>query len=354
MKSILIIQQKMIGDVLLTSILCEALKKRNPENTIDYLVYTNTIPVIKENPFIDTIVEFKNEYKKNRRSFINFLKSIRNKKYDLVIDAYGKTESNLITLCSGAPEKISYYKWYTNFIYTKTINRKPVVLTNAGNALENRLRLIFKEEEITDNIIAPKIFITDQERTDAKEYLKSQGLLENKPLVMISVLGSTIDKTLPFEYMATIIDEFVNLTQSNILFNYIPNQVKDAQLIYDLTSDSTKKNIYFDVFGKSLREFIGILSHCDMLIGNEGGAVNMAKALNLKTFTIFSPWIRKDAWNMFEDGIQHDSVHLMDFKPEVYTNKIPKDLKDRSIELYKEFSPDFIIPRLTDYLQTSK
>jgi len=49
MRKILVIQQKMIGDVLVSSILPETLARAYPEARVDYLIYENTYPVIKEN-----------------------------------------------------------------------------------------------------------------------------------------------------------------------------------------------------------------------------------------------------------------------------------------------------------------
>ncbi|WP_299314071.1 glycosyltransferase family 9 protein [uncultured Aquimarina sp.] len=351
---ILVIQQKMIGDVLTSTIICEALKKEYPKATIDYLVNSSTKPVIQENPFFDHIIEFKNKYRDSKKEFYSFLKEIKKLKYDLVIDAYGKLESNLISYFSKAPKKISFYKWYTRFLYSEVIYRKSEPITNASIAIENRLRLVYSENKITANIIRPKIFLTEEEKNISKQYLKNNGITSETPLIMISVLGSEMRKTLPFNYMAKVIDEIVTTTSANILFNYIPNQEKDAKAIYDLTTKNTRKHIHFNVFGKSLREFIAILSHCNILIGNEGGAVNMAKALDKPTFTIFSPWIIKKDWNMFEDGIKHDSVHLYDSKPELYDNKTPKEMKNKALELYKNLSSELIIPKLRSYLQNLK
>ncbi|MDH7447009.1 glycosyltransferase family 9 protein [Aquimarina sp. 2201CG14-23] len=351
---ILVIQQKMIGDVLTSTIICEALRKKHPDATIDYLVNSNTKPVILENPFFDQVIEFKNEYRDHKKKFYSFLKEIKKSKYDLVIDAYGKLESNLISYFSKAPKKVSFYKWYTQFLYSEVIYRKAEPITNASIAIENRLRLVYSESEMVSNIINPKIFLTEAETNASKAYLESHKITSEKPLVMIGVLGSEMRKTLPFEYMAKVIDEIVFTTKANILFNYIPNQEADAKSIYELTNTNTKKHIHFNVFGKSLREFIAILFHCDMLIGNEGGAVNMAKALDKPTFTIFSPWIIKKDWNMFEDGSIHDSVHLYDFKPELYGNKTPKEMKDSALELYKSFSSELIIPKLSSYLKNVK
>jgi len=52
---ILVIQQKMIGDVLVSSIICNNLRKAYPDAQIDYLVYESTTPVLEGNTAIDTI-----------------------------------------------------------------------------------------------------------------------------------------------------------------------------------------------------------------------------------------------------------------------------------------------------------
>ncbi len=167
---------------------------------------------------------------------------------------------------------------------------------------------------------------------------------------MISVLGSGTLKTYPFEYMAEVIDRIVDETNGQILFNYIPNQEADAKAIYDLCQSQTQSQIFFHVFGKSIREFLAITQHCDALIGNEGGAVNMAKALEIKTFTIFSPWIDKNTWSIFEDDTQNVSVHLKDFKPNIYINSEEKRMKSRALELYTQFSPSLFNDELKSFL----
>ncbi|WP_109298772.1 glycosyltransferase family 9 protein [Aquimarina sp. AU474] len=347
---ILVIQQKMIGDVLASTVICETLRKEHPDATIDYLVYSNTKAVIKNNPFFDNIIEFKQEYRNNKKAFYLFLKQIRKQRYSIVIDAFGKLESNLISLFSNAPKRISFYKWYTQLIYTEVVYRKANPLTNASTAIENRLRLVLPEHRIASEIVKPKIFLDQEEKARAKEFLESNGIHTKDPLIMISVLGSEKRKTLPFDAMAKVIDEIVSTTAANILFNYIPDQEKDAKTIYDLTLPRTQQRIHFNVYAKSLRGFIAILSCCNALIGNEGGAVNMAKALELSTFTIFSPWIIKKDWNMFEDGIDHDSIHLADVKPELYSDGPSKKMKDQSLELYQQFSAESIIRKLRGYL----
>jgi heptosyltransferase-2 len=254
-----------------------------------------------------------------------FTKLLHEEKYNVVIDVYSKFSSNLISLCSKAKIRISKYKWYSSFIYTHTYPDAYITKTNAGLALENRLQLLEPIDIVNAPIVKPKIYLSKIERVHSKQYLESNSIDLNKPLFMIAVLGSGPSKTYPFQYMARILDTIIETRpDSQILFNYMPQQKNEARAILDLCAPETKRQVYFNVFGKSLREFLAITYHCQALIGNEGGATNMAKALNIPTFTIFSPWIIKEAWNMFEDNKTHISIHLKDIEPELYEGKKPK------------------------------
>ncbi|MFT3795784.1 glycosyltransferase family 9 protein [Flavobacterium sp.] len=351
MKKILVIQQKMIGDVLASSIICNNLRRMFPGAQIDYLVYPFTKPVIENNPNIDHIVLFDEASRKSKSAFLKFLLSIRKEKYDMVVDAYGKTESNLVVAFSGANTKIGFRKSYTNFLYTKTVEEISKPLTNAGLALENRINLIRHLLPNFDFDIKPRIFLTDSEMENGRQILDSNGIDRSQKIYMIGVLGSGENKTYPFAYMAKVLDFIVEKTHAVLLFNYMPSQIKEARAIFDLCQPETQQHIKIDVVPGSIREFLSITHHCDALIGNEGGAVNMAKAIDIPTFTVFSTWIKKEAWNSFEDGNKHVSVHLKDFKPELYGNKSPKDMKDAAMELYQNYTPDLILPTLADYLQ---
>jgi len=118
MKKVLVIQQKMIGDVLASTLLCEHLKIHFPEAQVHFLINEHTRAVVDGNPFIDKIVIFKNEFKKEKTQFYRFLKEIKKEQYDVVIDVYCKLESNLISYFTKAAIKISYKKWYSKFIYS--------------------------------------------------------------------------------------------------------------------------------------------------------------------------------------------------------------------------------------------
>tara|TARA_B100000809_G_C15076526_1_gene508032 strand:- start:34 stop:1071 length:1038 start_codon:yes stop_codon:yes gene_type:complete len=342
----------MIGDVLTTSILFEALKAEHPDAELHYVINSHTYPVIENNPCIDKLLFVTPEMEHNKSKFLAFLNVIKKEKYDAVIDVYSKFSSNLMTKFSRAKIKISKKKWYTSHYYTHSFKDAKTPETNAGLAIENRLQLL---QPLCDNIpktLKPKVYLTPKEIEDSKQFLINSKIDLSQPLFMISVLGSSKNKTYPFKYMAKVVDKIIlEQPRSQVLFNYIPKQKEDAKAILELCSTESKKHILFEVFGKSLREFLAITSHCDTVIGNEGGAINMAKALNIPTFTIFSPWILKEAWSMFDNDTTNISIHLKDVKPKLYEGKSLKKMKGEVFSLYDSFPPQVIIPKLKVYLK---
>lgn len=340
----------MIGDVLASSVLFEALKETYPNSELHYVINSHTFPVVENHQFIDEFKFITTEMEDNKREFYKFLKSIKKERYDAVIDVYSKLSSNIITKFTDAKIKISKYKHYTAPFYTHTFKQAKEAKTNAGLAIENRLRLL-EPLDVPYRIIKPRIYLTETEIDTAKQSLINAHIDLNKPIFMIGVLGSRDNKTYPLPHMADLIDTIVEETNGQILFNYIPNQATEANIVYNFCKKATKKQIYFNLFGQGLREFFALTHHCVAFIGNEGGATNMAKALDIPTFTIFSPWILKEAWNMFDDDKKYVSVHLKDVKPELYEGKSLKSMKNDAFSLYEAFPPKYIIPRLKEYLK---
>lgn len=342
---VLIIQQKMIGDVLATSILFEAIKHHYPGAELHYVINTHTFPVVENNPFIDKFIFITPEIEDSKTKFFKFLRSCKRKRYDALIDVYGKFSSALISAFTNASTKSAYHKTYTSFIYSDAIKRIKNPQHNASLAVENRMRLL-ECLDIPFKLYSPKIYLMDLEIEQTKSYLEKNKINLSEPLYMISVLGSSAIKTYPAEYMARLLD-FILATKPNaqILFNYIPKQEKEAKVIFDLCIKKTQQHIFFNVFGNNLREFLSITQHCTALIGNEGGANNMAKALNIPTFTIFSPYLNKENWFGDNENDQHTAVHLADYMD--YDIALAKKTP---LDYYLKFKPELLLKKLDHFL----
>ncbi|MFS4494599.1 glycosyltransferase family 9 protein [Maribacter sp. 2308TA10-17] len=349
-KKFLIIQQKMIGDVLTSTVICEKLKNIYPDCIIHFVANENTLAVLEHNPNIDRITVFEKKYKTSKKAFYIFLKSLRRESYDTVIDAYGKLESNLMSLFSRAEYKIALEKWYTRWIYSHTIKENLVPQHNIPLAIQNRLNLLSPIlKETNSDIYFPKIYLTAAEIQNAKNEVTALKTSPEEKFIMISILGSSPMKTYPAEYMAEVLDTIASHTNAKILFNYIPNQREEAFVIYEKCKAVTQKQIEINFYANSLRDFLSLLSQCSVLIGNEGGAVNMAKALHMPTFCIFSPFILKGAWHSDSSQL-HKSVHLRDFKPDTLKNVDKNYIKKNIQNLYADFEPALFQDSLVEFL----
>lgn len=347
---ILVIQQKMIGDVLLSSIICNNLREAYPNAQIDYLVYEFTTPVLEGNISIDNVILFQEKHRKSKRALLQLALSIRATKYDLLIDAYSKLESWLIVALSGAKRKISYKKPGRTFLYTDNVPLEAYPKTNLRLAIERRLSLLEPLNLSISIDPLPKLFVTEKERNAAKTLLEQHQVPTQKKKIMISLLGSENLKNYPLQYMANVLDSIASNRDVVILFNYLPKQIEAAKTVYNTCQKETQQKIYFEVLGEDLRSYIALMNECEVIIGNDGGAINMAKALNKPSFILFSPWIEKNIWATFEDGIRHCSVHLQDFKPELFASKSKKELTKKALTLYQEFKPEFFLEQLNQFL----
>lgn len=348
----LVIQQKRVGDVLISTIICNNLKKKYPNCSIDFMCYTNSVDVLIGNPNIDNIIVLSHKVRKSYPSLFKFIFEIRAKKYDVVIDVYNKLETNLITLFSGANIKIAYHKWYSSIFYTHNLKRfDNSKQTNYGLAIENRLLLLapleFNKNEINPY---PKLYVSQEESEKTLHLFEQHNIDKNSKIIMISLLGSEENKTYPLEYMAKVVEYVADNKDVTILFNYFENQIKDAKKIYNFCSKETQEKIRFDLLGSDLRSFISIMNQCDAIVGNDGGAINIAKALNKPAFTIFSPFVGKKTWATFEDGLRNISVHLNEYKPELLAPLHHDEIKKNYTSFYKEFTPELFQKKILFFL----
>ncbi|SDB20617.1 heptosyltransferase-2 [Flavobacteriaceae bacterium MAR_2010_188] len=346
---VLIIQQKMIGDVLTSTVLFEELKDKHPISELHYLINENTAAVVENNPFIDKVKIVSKETIKDSLKFYSLIKNLRSEHYEIIIDAYGKMSSLSVCLAINASKKIGYYKSYSRFIYTHPIKRLRAPENHNSLAIENRLRLLLPLN-MEFNQVLPKIYLSDVEKDEASNFLKSKGIDLDKPLIMISVLGSNLKKSYPNNYMALLLDFISRKIDCQMLFNYIPTQLKEVQDVYRLCNEKTQSAIKLDVYAKSLRSFLGVTSFCDAMIGNEGGANNMAKALNIPTFSIFNPHLNKRNWfGKFEEK-KHTAIHLRDY---IAMSPIEiKKAKKNPTPFYLKLNPELVTPKLEKFIET--
>jgi len=348
MKKILIIQNKRIGDVLISSVIANNIKKIFPESRVDFMAYDFTNGVIENNPNIDSIIPINEKELKKIPNLIKMIRKVRKEHYDIIFDPYSKLQSRLICYFSGAKYRIGNKRKHKKLplrFYSHPVNLLDEKTQVCGKAIEDRINLITSVFPLENPDFEPKITLTAAE----KAYPKLDQY--KHPVLMLGILGSTPQKSMPYEYIAEIVDYLASNYKVHILFNYAPKQKAEADKIYALCQH--KESIILDIYEDSIRGFVRLMYACDLMVANEGGIVHIAKALNKPTFTIFSPYVNKDHWASFEDGKLHESIHLLEEKPDLFdtfTFEERKKIEENPHALYKQLTPEMIIPKLEKFL----
>ncbi|PHR14688.1 MAG: ADP-heptose--LPS heptosyltransferase [Aequorivita sp.] len=348
MKKILVIQNKRIGDVLLSSVIANNIKKVFPDSEITFFAYNYTTGVLENNPNIDRIIAVDEKKLKQLPNLFKTILEMRREKFDIIFDPYAKFQSRMICLGSNAKYRIGFKREHKKLklpFYTHPVNFKKKATLPCGRGIEDRINLIQSVFQLENADYEPKIFLTEKEQN-----LNEVEAIQ-RPIIMLGVLGSTPQKSMPYEYIAKIIDFITEKYNVTILFNYAPQQKTEAMKIYEMCS--CKEQINLDIYAASIRGFAVLMNQCNLLVSNEGGSVHIAKALEKPTFTIYSPYIDKDAWNSFEDGKFHQSIHLLEESPNLFSSFTPEERKRIEANpdsLYLKLTPEMILPKLKPFL----
>jgi heptosyltransferase-1 len=116
--SILIIKLSAIGDVVHSLPLLEVLKKKFPLARIDWLVEEDASGIIEAHPLLDRLLVFprktwlrrftgKGDSVSVAREAARFIRELRSKRYDIVIDLQGLLKSGILTFLARGKRKIA-------------------------------------------------------------------------------------------------------------------------------------------------------------------------------------------------------------------------------------------------------
>ena len=126
-KKILICQTAFLGDVILATVLVEALRHRFPHATIDFLVRKNNEQVLDRHPFLRRVFIWDKIVHK-WRNYGRLLLDIRRQEYDLLVNVQRHFSTGLLTIFSGAKVSCGYsanpLSWFFSFRADHSLQNK--------------------------------------------------------------------------------------------------------------------------------------------------------------------------------------------------------------------------------------
>ncbi len=186
---ILLIKPSSLGDVIHALPVLHGLRTRYPQAHIAWLISRSFAPIIARHPELDELIVFdRNQFARLGRSpgatraFFTFVRALRRRRFDLVVDLQGLFRSGFFARATGAPVRLGLREarelaWLA---YTHRIPRGgPDVHAVERNYAVARW-LGFEDVPVTMNLA-----ISPAERADARTLLADAGVPAGRPFVAI-------------------------------------------------------------------------------------------------------------------------------------------------------------------------
>jgi heptosyltransferase-2 len=352
----LVIQLRQIGDVLISTTLCETLKKSFPHSQVDYCVYPYAAAMALNNPSIDHVLIIPNGAKNNALwKLIKNIIFMRKQKYDYAIEVLNTPKSINLARLSGAKTIIGRATGQRRARhYDIAVSYAADFLADvaASDSVKNRLALLSPVAQSLNYVTDYKIYLTATELTAAKENLISAGVDFTKPLFFFSLSSRTPQqKQWPLPYFIETINTCIKKYDAQIITAPGANSIVDDE---SAKSQLEKPNNFFMFASLNLREAAAIISYCNLFIGNDSGPRHMAIGVGTPSVAIFSPQLNHYDWDL-PGHVKHRSVTLKNILKLTKADyiKFQKAVKDSDIQTYyAKITPELVLAEIDSLYQS--
>ena len=339
---ILVVRFKQIGDAILSSVICKSLKETYPEAEIDYVLYDHVAPLFEHQEYLNKVISISKNEQKNPFKYLKKVWNVTRADYDIVIDIMSTPKSEVFTLLSRkAKYKIGRWKPKRGYTYTHSIPEPSSEFDKAEKFLKMLKPLSDDGIDVKLNKNYSLTFLPE-EKNDLRKRMEEAGVNFNKIIIPLAINSRRESKVYPIDLMKELAKKILDEFDCQIILYYSPNEKEFAKKFHeDLNWD---KRIVSDINTKSIRELGALLSNCDIFVGNEGGPRHLAQAIDIPSFSIFSPGSSKRDW-LSRDNKRHEGIEPRD----VLLDKTYDNLSYE--EKYRLITPDIILEKVKEKME---
>jgi heptosyltransferase-1 len=288
--NILIVKLSAIGDVIHTLPSLAALRRLYPDAHITWVVEEAASPIVKGNPYLDTlIISRRKTWSENLKKRIHlgetlkearmFIRQLRQRPYDIVIDFNGLMKSAILVLISGAQRKIGYdsLQELSGLFYNEKIYENM-----SKHAVDRYLDFVHHLGKASEN---PEFYLpvsqADGEAVDT--LLDNAGISKEKKFVAMSPMSFAGETRLWYEdRFAALADRIITELKMGVVFTGMGS----GGMIERIQSLMTNNALNLE--GKtSLLELAHLYKHAALLITPDSGPMHIAAAVGTPVIALF-------------------------------------------------------------------
>ncbi len=273
-KNILVIKLRGIGDVVLSTIVLNPLKKSFPNASINFLTEFPGKEYLKFIDDIDEIILFKRKSTSSR--FIQLFQ-LRNRHYDIVLDLFSNPATALVTFFSGAKYKIGFPYRGRKYAYNVIGPEE----RSAHHAADLHLEML-KYAGLETDTAKLRFKLSDQDKYFADSFINKNNLLDTSIFCLLPS-GGWQSKKIPPSKFVEIADSLKSRYKCKILIAWGPGDEKDAKEI----ASQVKGSIITP--NTTIAQMSAVISKCTIVIANDSGPMHISVAAGVPTLSIHGP-----------------------------------------------------------------
>ncbi len=288
-KRILIIKPSSLGDIVHALPVLAALRRADPGAHIAWLVSRSFAALLDGHPLLDEVIVFdRARYGKMLRSgralgeFLRFLRELRRRRFDLVVDLQGLFRSGFLAFASGAEQRVGFAaaRESAGLFYTQRVRCPP----DARHAVEKNLCVVAALGLRTDRPEFP-LGLRLEEIRAAKTLLTTAAGRPVKTFTAVIPGARWESKRWRAERIAALIDR---MHEESLPPCVLLGSVGDRPFADRVVAACHSPAI--DLVGRtSLRELAALLGLSDRVICHDSGPMHIAAALDKPLVAIFGP-----------------------------------------------------------------
>ncbi len=279
-KNILIIRTAYIGDVVMTLPVLKPLKELYPGVKISFLTATGAAEVLKNNPFVDEVIEHDPFwfYPSSIRAYREFIQQMRTRTFDLVIEARADIRDILLLAWRfRARYRLSYDVGGGGYLLTNV-----VPYPGLKHKVEYHLDLV-RYLGYRGNGLEWGIYLDGKEQQRVSAIMAEQGI--GKPFIAVHPGSRLLLKRWPVQRYSALCDGLMEKYGMPVV---VFGAGSEKALVAEMASCMKRKPVSL-AGALSLREMAGVLARADLFICNDSAPMHLAAAIKTPTVAIFGP-----------------------------------------------------------------
>jgi lipopolysaccharide heptosyltransferase II len=286
----LIIRFSSVGDIVLSSLLVRTLRRRFPQNHIDFLLKSEYADLVRYNPHINRVIEFPSGGSVN--NLFRLRRTIRKERYDLIVDIHDSIRSRLLSLGAHRLVRVDKRKVARWLL----VNVKWDLYKSLGGApsVAERYLETVKPFGVRDDGGGLELHVPRETRDRVGMMLQDGGILPGSPAIGICPSAKHANKMWLKERFAETAAALVQRHGAPVLLfgsiDEAPRCDEIAAMVKAALPGARVANLAGSL---SLLETAAAMDHCGVVVTNDSGLMHIAAARKRNVVALFGPTVRQ-------------------------------------------------------------